>query len=161
GLWLLGFLPDGESLAILDRASMRVSLRDSASGKERRSFATLPRNDSRQVRLAPDGKSVFMGTAGPEVRVWDVASGKELPRVGGHKGQARSVTVSPDGKVVLTGGRRLPCADLGLACRQAATQVHPPRRPGSWPDVRFGGHQAGRNRPLGRECCPLLRPANR
>jgi WD40 repeat protein/uncharacterized protein YjiS (DUF1127 family) len=104
GLDLLGFLPDGKTLIVLDQTTMRASLRDPVSGKEHRSFETMPRKDSFQELLSPDGKSLFLGTAGTEVRVWDVASGKELPRLGGHKGEARSIAISRDGKTVLTGG---------------------------------------------------------
>jgi WD40 repeat protein len=45
-----------------------------------------------------------MGTAGTEVRAWDLATGKELPSLGGHERQAHSVTVSRDSRTILTGG---------------------------------------------------------
>jgi RNA polymerase sigma factor (sigma-70 family) len=105
GLYPLGFLPDGQTLVVLDRSSNRISLRDRTTGRERRSFATMPRNDSRSWRLSPDGKTFLFGTAGTAVRAWDVASGKELPPLGGHKGQAHTFAISPDSKVVLTGGQ--------------------------------------------------------
>jgi WD40 repeat protein len=47
---------------------------------------------------------VLMGTAGTSVHAWDVATGKELSPLGGHKGQARSFAISRDCKIVLTGG---------------------------------------------------------
>jgi RNA polymerase sigma factor (sigma-70 family) len=103
GLHPLGFL-GGETLALLDRSTNRVTLRDRATGRERRSFATMPRNESRMWLLAPDGKTFLMGTGGTAVRAWDMATGKELPPLGGHKEQARSVAVAPDGRTVLTGG---------------------------------------------------------
>jgi RNA polymerase sigma factor (sigma-70 family) len=104
GLSALGFLPDGKTLVAHDWSENRVSLRECFTGKERRSFATMPRNESRMFVLAPDSKTLFVGTAGPAVRAWDVATGKELPPLGGHQGQARLVAVSSDSKTVLTGG---------------------------------------------------------
>jgi RNA polymerase sigma factor (sigma-70 family) len=105
GLNPLGFLPDGQTLVVLDRSRNRVSLRDRTTGRERRSFATMPRIDSRSWGLSPDGKTFLFGTAGTAVRAWDVATGKELAPLGGHKGQAHTFAVSPDSKVVLTGGQ--------------------------------------------------------
>jgi RNA polymerase sigma factor (sigma-70 family) len=101
---VLGFLPDGETLVLIGTWSNRVSLRDRATGRERRSFATMPPNDSRKCALSPAGKTLLMGTAGTAVRAWDVATGKELSPLGGHQGQARSFAFGPDGKTVLTGG---------------------------------------------------------
>jgi RNA polymerase sigma factor (sigma-70 family) len=104
GLGLLGFRDDDETLVVIDQGTYRVSLRDRATGRERGSFATVSRNDVRMSRLAPDGKTVLMGTAGTAVRAWDVDTGKELPPLDGHKGQANHLAVSRDGKTVLTGG---------------------------------------------------------
>jgi RNA polymerase sigma factor (sigma-70 family) len=104
GLTLLGFLDDDKTLVVIDRATYRVSLRDRATGRERCSFATMSRNDVRMTRLAPDGKTVLMGNAGTAVRVWDLATGKELRPLDGHTDQAHRVAVSRNGKTVLTGG---------------------------------------------------------
>jgi WD40 repeat protein len=104
GLTLLGFVDGGETLAVIDRATYRVSLRDRATGRKRRSFATVARNDARMARLSPDGKTVLMGTAGPAVRAWDVGTGKELRPLDGHRDQAHLFAVSRDGKTVLTSG---------------------------------------------------------
>jgi WD40 repeat protein len=45
-----------------------------------------------------------MGNAGPAVRTWDIATGKELTSLGGHSLQAHSVSISRDGKTVITTG---------------------------------------------------------
>jgi WD40 repeat protein len=104
GITPIGFLHDGRTLVLLQRDTMRVSLRDRATGQEMRSFATMPAKDARNCGLSPDDKTLFMGTAGTSVRAWDLASGKELPALSGHKNQAHSFAVSPDSKTVLTGG---------------------------------------------------------
>jgi WD40 repeat protein len=41
------------------------------------------------------------------VRIWDVAAGKQVDRLEGHKGMVRSVSVSPDGRQALSGGSDL------------------------------------------------------
>jgi WD40 repeat protein len=104
GLTALGFLPDEKTLVVLDKSNNRISLRERTSGRKQGSFDTMPRQEVRQCGLSPDGKTVLMGTTGTAVRVWDVASGKELPALGGHKEQARAFAIGRDGKVVLTGG---------------------------------------------------------
>jgi RNA polymerase sigma factor (sigma-70 family) len=104
GLTLLGFREEDETLVVIDDAEYRVSLRERATGHERRSFATLPRNDVRMSLLTPDGKTVLVGTAGTAVRAWDVETGKELPPLEGHKDQANRVAVSRNGQTVLTAG---------------------------------------------------------
>jgi len=56
------------------------------------------------VRFSPDGKKLASGGADETVRVWDVASGKELKKLEGHKGQVWTVAFSWDGKYLLSGG---------------------------------------------------------
>src|SRR5262249_16338223 len=104
GLWPFGFSADGETLIVLDKQTMRVSLRDRATGMERRAFDTMPRGNTRMWQISPDRKTVMMGTDGATVRLWDVACGKELPPLGGHTGQARTGAFARDGKTILTGG---------------------------------------------------------
>jgi hypothetical protein len=101
----LGFPSDGKTAVVQERAANRISVRDRMTGKEKRSFSTMSLNEARNLRLSPDGKSVFMGTSGPAVRVWEVESGRELPSLGGHKGQAHSCAISRDGQLIATGGQ--------------------------------------------------------
>jgi RNA polymerase sigma factor (sigma-70 family) len=105
GIWPLGFRDDGRTLVVLHRKDNTISLRDLRTGREQRSFSTMPINDSRNCRLSPDGRTVMMGTAGQTVRSWDMASGKENPPLGGHKGQAHTFAFSNDSKSVATGGQ--------------------------------------------------------
>ena len=104
GLRPLGFLADGKTLVALEMPGSKITLRDRNTGKELRSFATRVDRETRTCCLTPDGKTVFMGTGGATVRAWNVVSGKELPPLRGHKGQAHTVAVSRDSKTVLTGG---------------------------------------------------------
>lgn len=104
GIFPLGFRDDGRTLVVRHNNDNTISLRDLRTGRVQRSFSTMPVNDSRCYRLSPDGRTVMMGTAGQTVRSWDVASGKENPPLGGHKGQAHTFAFSSDGKSVATGG---------------------------------------------------------
>ena len=104
GLWPLGFLADSETLAVVDKFNNRVSLRDRATGRERRAFPTMPRKDSCCWYLTPDCKTLLIGTYGAAVRVWDVDTGKEREPLGGHTTQAYKVAIAADSKTILTGG---------------------------------------------------------
>jgi len=98
GFWPLGFLNDDKTLVGLDVPSNEARLRDRETGKVLRSFATMPRDRMLMSLLSPDGKTVFQGTLGPAARAWDVATGKEMPLLGGHRGPAQRVVVSQDGR---------------------------------------------------------------
>ncbi len=55
------------------------------------------------------------------IRVWDVETGKEVRKLEGHKGEVRSVAVSPDGGRVLSGGHLTPIlwdAETGTEVRR-------------------------------------------
>jgi len=59
------------------------------------------------VAFSPDGK--LLASAGGEdktVRVWDLASGKEVRKLEGHTAMVRAVAFSSDGKRVLSGAYR-------------------------------------------------------
>jgi RNA polymerase sigma factor (sigma-70 family) len=103
--WLrvIGFLPNSQTLVLAD-GNNEIVLRDRASGRVQRAFATMPFNETRQLGLSPDGKAVVFGTSGTSVRAWDIATGKELPALGGHTGQAYTFAFSADSKTVVTGG---------------------------------------------------------
>jgi WD40 repeat protein len=57
------------------------------------------------LAFAPDGKTLLAGAWDGSLRLWDVATGKELRQHAGHKGWVRSVAFSPDGKTFASGGK--------------------------------------------------------
>jgi WD40 repeat protein len=61
---------------------------------------------ARQINSAvfsPDGKLVLSGSDDKALKLWDVASGRELRSFTGHGGAVNSVAISPNGRLVLSG----------------------------------------------------------
>lgn len=122
GGWSQTWHNDAAKVVTVDDDGGRVRIWDFEAGKEERSFAVvtdaLKKKSFRLggVQLSAAGKAVVVtyvedtggvhdlgkGLAGPphETRVWDVATGKELPKFDGDNLAA----FSPDGRFVVTRG---------------------------------------------------------
>jgi WD40 repeat protein len=55
------------------------------------------------VAVTPDGKYVVSGSDDKTVRLWDLATGKEVRKFTGHENFVLAVAVTPDGKYVISG----------------------------------------------------------
>jgi len=55
------------------------------------------------VSFSPDGKTLATGSEDKTVKLWDVASGREVQTLQGHSNWVLSVSFSPDGKTLATG----------------------------------------------------------
>ncbi len=55
------------------------------------------------VAFSPNGRTLVSGSEDNTLRLWDVATGKELRVFGGHESQIFSVAFSPDGKTLVSG----------------------------------------------------------
>jgi len=55
------------------------------------------------VAFSPDGKTVLSGSDDNTLKLWEVATGREIRTLTGHGNDVNSVAFSPDGKTVLSG----------------------------------------------------------
>jgi WD40 repeat protein len=84
------------------------------------------------VAFSPDGKTLAAGSWDGTVRLWEVASGKELHLFQDQKSPVRAVAFSPDGKVLACG-----CEGLGIVLRDTATGTELRRLKGHHGPVTF------------------------
>src|SRR5262245_17775820 len=55
------------------------------------------------VALSPDGRTALSASRDNSLKLWEVATGKELHTLTGHSHVVRSVAFSPDGRTALSG----------------------------------------------------------
>jgi WD40 repeat protein len=107
--WAVAFSPDGKSLAVAlgTVAQGAVVIVDAGTGKVSRLLTDPPLAAACDaVAFSPDGKRLVAGTQERVVRVWDVASGKEVLKLGGHGLTVSDVVFSRDGRRIasMSGG---------------------------------------------------------
>jgi WD40 repeat protein len=114
--WWVEFSPDMETIAWVD--SKKISLRERKTGKEIRQIPV-------QVRMAffsADGK-LLMGNSGNRIRLWEVATGKELHDRPGLTSWPNAIAIAPDGRIVATASWRHNPVNLWDAASGSLLQV--------------------------------------
>jgi RNA polymerase sigma factor (sigma-70 family) len=119
----VAFSPDGKTLAsgkqkgieLWDLRTHRVVLQWGLFTREEEVIRSDHPETSRYVDgvyslcFSPDGKTLVSGSrvafnlrefAAKEIRLWDVATGKERQRFTGHRGEINATAFSPDGKTL-------------------------------------------------------------
>ena len=77
--------------------------RPGAGGGLISSPAASPAPETRALAFSPDGKQIA-AAAGSTVRLWETATGKELPLLDGHRQAPSAIALSADGKTVVSWG---------------------------------------------------------
>ncbi len=100
----LAFAPDGKALAC--RGPSSITVWETATLKVRSQFkaAAAPFGVRSILAFSPDGKILAASDQARALRLWDVATGKELGQLKGHRGAALTVAFAPDGKKLVSGG---------------------------------------------------------
>ena len=83
------------------------------------------------VAIGPDGRTRSRGAGDRTLRLWDLASGKELRIFTGQTGSVNSIAISPDGRTALSGRSTVTGQDseaLGPGRRKRAAHLHRARR---------------------------------
>jgi WD40 repeat protein len=110
-VWDVAFSADGKK-ALSGCSDGIARLWDVESGKELLALETHKGGRAWTVAFTPDGKQavtgggdIFDGNAAGEgsLRLWDLATGKEIRQFKGHAKDVRRVAISPDGKQLLSG----------------------------------------------------------
>jgi WD40 repeat protein len=106
GIDRIVFAPDGKSVA-LERGA--IELRETGTDQDIRTFQPPDGVACWSALFAPDGKTLIGGAVARGrhfVYFWDVASGKELRKIEANENYFHSahLALSPDGKVLATGG---------------------------------------------------------
>jgi WD40 repeat protein len=93
--------PDGRTLAFAVRS--RVTLWDTAAGQ---SHVILKGHEKviNSITFGPDSRTLVSGSNDGTVRVWDVASGRQVTAYDWQIGQVHAVAVAPDGMRAAAGG---------------------------------------------------------
>jgi RNA polymerase sigma factor (sigma-70 family) len=100
--------PDGSTLAVATGPNtQQVFVWEWQAGKEPREIKVPPRG-ARSLAFLPDGKTLVTADGGQEgIRLWDVASGRLLLKLGEQAGYGyHRACVSPNGRYIISSGDR-------------------------------------------------------
>jgi hypothetical protein len=118
------FSPDGKTLAAAGYETGQgnaIYLYDVAAGKELPSLPGHPSGGVRRLVFTADGNQLLSAGFDGAVRVWDMATRKEVRCIKIEGGTVYSLALSPDGKTIATAGRD------GLHLWELATGAELPR----------------------------------
>jgi WD40 repeat protein len=99
----VAFAPDGTSLAVSGRVGERREVRLFDLATRRQLWRQVVPAAVTGLAWPAEGRSLFVGS-GPAVLRLDARTGEELGRLGPHGEGVQSLAVSPDGKLLVTGG---------------------------------------------------------
>jgi WD40 repeat protein/tRNA A-37 threonylcarbamoyl transferase component Bud32 len=97
-LHAVAFGPGGQLASAARDGTIRVW--EIPSGRQ--SLCLLGAAPAQAVAFSPDGTRLAAGCDDGSARVWDAATGQELPALHGHRGPVHAVAFSPDGRYLAT-----------------------------------------------------------
>lgn len=103
----LAFSPDGKLLATGSGDPSRsgeIKIWDLATGKLVREFVKPHKDVVLALDFSSDGRQLASGSADRAVRLWDVASGRQLRNLEAHSGHVLSVSLRHDGRMLASAG---------------------------------------------------------
>ena len=77
-----------------------VAIFDAATGTLNKTIAAVEGGECFAVDFTTDGKSIVTGGSDQTLRLWDIASGKEVRKFNGDDGQIKALGCAPDGERV-------------------------------------------------------------
>jgi WD40 repeat protein len=96
----LAFSPDGKTLATSGRYSRDIAIWDL---QRREVIRRLPQS-ARSMQFSEDGAVLAAAGTDAIVRLWDPRTGAVLKEFKGHEGALYAVAISPDGRLLASGG---------------------------------------------------------
>src|SRR5205807_3434400 len=101
---MIAVVPGGRLAATAAQWSNTVALRELATAHTVRVW-TIPGQRFDALALAPGGRLLAAATDEGRIYLWDVATGRELVCLIGHRGGAPALNWSPDGTRLVSSGR--------------------------------------------------------
>ena len=92
----VSFSPNGQWLAAA--ADNNIALWDANRWREKPTLGAQVPEGVRPLAVAPNGKTLALGSDDHTVKLWDLVSGQQVHALRGHIGMISSVAISPDGR---------------------------------------------------------------
>src|SRR5262249_45755271 len=111
----LAFHPDGRTVAVaVNWDDNSIRLWDLQRTREVQRLPAGPQVSS--IAFSPDGRTLVSATVEGAVRLWEVATGKQIFLLDGHERAVMAVAISPDGRLIASadGSSRLRHTGDGL-----------------------------------------------
>jgi len=97
-------IPTVEKVKPTVATTQYASLQNTPSSKKPEAFLQLGHSsDVQSVAFSPDGRLALSGSSDKTMKLWEVATGREIRTFKGHSSSASTVAFSPDGKLALSG----------------------------------------------------------